>query len=130
MVKRVIKTGLVSIIVTLQGLLILTPGCRNSVKENVIIQNSGREGTDKGDVINLKSFQNSDSTWGFTIFVNSMPFRHYNKIPFQDSPSGFASEKDAKKVADLFIKMIKKGDSSPRLDKKAMDTLGITLNPE
>jgi hypothetical protein len=130
MVKRVIKTSLVSIVIMLQGLLILPAGCRNSVNEKAKIQNIEREVADKEDVINLKSFQNSDSTWGFTIFVNSMPFRHYNKIPFRDSPAGFASEKDAEKVANLFIKMIKKGDSSPQLDKKAMDTLGITLNPE
>ena len=80
------------------------------------------------DNINFRSFQNSDNTWGFTIFVNSMPFRHYSKIPYRSSSTGFISREEAEKVATLFVGMILSGDTSPRLDRKSADSLNITLN--
>jgi hypothetical protein len=79
------------------------------------------------DYINFRSFQNSDNTWGFTIFVNSMPFRHYSKIPYKSSSTGFVSREEAEKVAALFVSMIHSGDTSPKLDRKSADSLKITL---
>ena len=78
--------------------------------------------------VKFHSFQNPDSTWGFTIIVNSKPFRQYKNIPFKSSTSGFESRKDAEKVADIFSRMIRNGDLSPRLSKRILDSLGIIIN--
>ena len=77
--------------------------------------------------VKFKSFQNIDSTWGFTIFVNSRPFLHYKKIPVERSSYGFESQKDAEKVAELFVKMIRNGNMTPSIDLKVLDTLGILI---
>jgi hypothetical protein len=77
--------------------------------------------------INFHSFQNSDSSWGFTVFVNSKPYLQYRKIPFLKTSSGFRSKNDAEKVATLFINTIEKGDLTPELNEKLLDSLGISL---
>lgn len=78
--------------------------------------------------INFRSFQNSDKTWGFIIFINSMPFRQYNRIPYKRIPNGFVSREEAECVADMFVRLIYDGVQSPKLDKNSVDSLGITLD--
>jgi hypothetical protein len=78
--------------------------------------------------VKFLSFQNSDSTWGFTIFVNSRPYLHHKKIPFKKAKSGFSSKSDAESVAALFMKMIKNGNINPELSNNAIDSLGLTMN--
>lgn len=75
--------------------------------------------------IKFKSFQNLDSTWGFTIFVNSRPFLHYKKIPVSKAEYGFESRNDADIVAGHFVRMIREGNLKPSIDLKTLDTLGI-----
>ena len=77
--------------------------------------------------VKFRSFQNSDSTWGFTIFVNSRPYIHNKKIPLPSAVTGFRSKKDAENVADLFVKMIKNGNPNPQLNKNTLDSLGIQM---
>jgi len=77
--------------------------------------------------VKFKSFQNPDSTWGFTIFVNSRPFLLYKKIPVNKAKYGFDSKKDAETVAGIFVKMINSGNMKPSIDLKALDTLGIII---
>lgn len=77
--------------------------------------------------IKYLSFQNPDSTWGFTIFVNSRPFVRYKNIPVKRASSGFASKKDAETVAAIFVKMIRNGNLKPGIDLIALDTLGIVM---
>lgn len=77
--------------------------------------------------IRFRSFRNPDSTWGYTIFVNSRPYLHQKRIPFPGAVSGFQSKLDAEKVAALSVKMIRKGDLTPKLNKKAIDSLGIII---
>jgi hypothetical protein len=69
------------------------------------------------------AFQNSDSTWGFTVFVNSRPYLLYKQMPFPESGSGFQTRKDAEKIAGDFVKRIREGDLSPELDKATIDSL-------
>jgi hypothetical protein len=107
-------------------------GCSNSSgikpeKTNQSGQNKLSSTDGNPSYVRFSSFQNPDSTWGFTIFVDSRPFLLYKKIPVNKAEAGFASRKDAESVAALFLKMIKNGDSSPKLTKKALDTLGIIL---
>jgi hypothetical protein len=75
--------------------------------------------------VRFSTFQNPDSTWGFTVFVNSRPFLHYNKIPVNEASKGFVSRKDAESVAEVFVKMVKEGNTSPSISRKGLDTLGV-----
>lgn len=75
--------------------------------------------------IKYRSFQNPDSTWGYTIFMNSKPYLHYSKIPFKSK--GFPSKKEAEIVAELLVKMIKNGDLNPKLNKKLIDSLELNM---
>lgn len=114
--------------------VLLTTGCRSRVVSHGI--NLNRAATnqlpaseERSENINFRTFQNPDGTWGFTIFVSNMPYRHYNKIPVPGSESGFVSRKEAETVADLFVRLMSSGEHSPRLTRKALDTLDITLKP-
>ncbi len=69
------------------------------------------------------TFQNSDSTWGFTMFVKSRPYLHYKQMPYHGARCGFSTRSDAEKIAGVFTAMIRKGDISPELNKAAIDTL-------
>lgn len=114
------------------GLMLSVPACRysTSVKDNNQVGSELNKvsGSEEGAAyINYRSFQNSDKTWGFTVFVNSMPFRHYNRIPYRSSSTGFVSREETEQVAALFIKMINNGDHSPRLNRKMIDSLNITV---
>lgn len=132
MQKRFKNSGLVpfTLVLILEGLLLLSDGCRNIVSAG----NSNELRNDTFDensaYINFRSFQNPDLTWGFTIFINSVPYRHYNEIPFKNVHTGFISRTEAEKVANVFIKMIRNGESAPKLNKSSLDTLGITINKE
>lgn len=73
--------------------------------------------------VKFVAFQNSDSTWGFTLFVKSRPYLHYKRMPYPGAKYGFATRVDAEKIAAAFATMIKNGVTSPELDKVAIDTL-------
>ena len=114
------------------GLLLINTGCRNvmgSQEKNQINRDPDQEIRSDGypDYIKFRCFQNPDSTWGFTIFVNSRPYLSYDKIPVPKSASGFQSKTDAENVAGLFVKMIRKGDLTQTLNKKTTDSLGIVI---
>jgi hypothetical protein len=95
----------------------------NDLKSEGQIKLTSEEGY--SPYVRFSSFQNPDSTWGFTIFADSRPFLHYKKIPVNKSNIGFASKKDAETVAELFVKMIKEGNSSPKITRKELKALGI-----
>ncbi|MGE5419811.1 MAG: hypothetical protein ACM3UT_06465 [Chloroflexota bacterium] len=133
MLKQVtLKYGLkLFLILAVNWTFFLISGCRDSISDGgKIRQNSdmGIISTENSTYINYRSFQNPDKTWGFTIFVNSMPFRHYSRIPYNRVSGGFVSKDEADHVANLFVNLIKSGEQSPKLDRKSIDTLGITIN--
>ncbi len=120
-------------ILTLSGLLLLFSGCRNdgeSQKNNQTSRNPDQITGNINPPVYAKhsSFQNSDSTWGFTIFVNSKPYLLYKRIPVPDAVSGFSSKKEAESVAVFFVKMIRKGNLSPELNLKTLDSLRMVMN--
>jgi hypothetical protein len=94
---------------------------QNIAMEKVLVE-------DTPSYVKYISFQNSDSTWGFTVFLNSRPYLHHKKIPFRKAESGFHSKKDADNVADVFVNKIRNGDLNPELNKKIIDSLNINLN--
>jgi hypothetical protein len=71
------------------------------------------------------SFQNADSSWGFTVFVNSKPYLHYKQMPFSDSKIGFPTRNDAENIAAVFVKMIRNGDLTPELSHSTIDSLKL-----
>ena len=77
--------------------------------------------------VKYRSFQNPDSTWGYTIFVNSRPYLHYTRIPFMKNASGFLTKKDADIVAAVIVKMIQNGDMEPKLSKSIKDSLELKM---
>jgi hypothetical protein len=130
--NKVVFISLVSLVI-LSVFLLLANSSRNSYGnysknklDGNINQLFGSE--DYPSYINFRSFQNADSSWGFTIFINTKPYMHHKKIPFNKANSGFRSKKDADKVARLFTKMIQNGDLNPTLNKDALDSLEISMN--
>ena len=112
----------------LSDFLVLFIGCGNSMVE------TGKKSSD-GNLpqvtvsevnplyVKFRSYQTSDSTWGYTIFLNSRPYLHYTRIPFFKTGSGFTSKKDAEIVAGTIVKMIQNGDMAPKLNKRITDSL-------
>lgn len=103
---------------------------KNSMDKNVISDKQISQQTVYDETrayVKFRSFQNPDSTWGFTIFVNSRPFLLYKKIPVTKAKLGFVSRTDAEKVAGIFVKMINNGNMKPSIDLKGLDTLGIII---
>ena len=75
--------------------------------------------------VEFSSFQNPDSTWGFTVFVNSRPFILMNKVKLKKASSWFLTEGDPDKVAKFFVMIIKERNSAPELNSKLIDSLEI-----
>jgi hypothetical protein len=79
------------------------------------------------DDIKSKPFRNSDSTWGFTIYVNGKIYIHQQAISLPGSISGFLKEEDAVKTSELVIRKIKNHISPESFSRKDLDSLGIPL---
>jgi hypothetical protein len=75
--------------------------------------------------VKYRSFQNPDSTWGYTIIVDSRPYLHYSRIPYKSK--GFPLRKEAEIVAGILTKMIQNGDPNPKLSKKLIDSLDLQM---
>jgi Domain of unknown function (DUF4907) len=115
----------------LSGFLLLLSGCRNKMGEinKTVQENMSQAALSEIDpaLVTFRSFQNPDSTWGYTILVNSKPYLNYTRIPFLKSGSGFSSKRDAELVAGVIVKKIQNGEMTPKLDKKAIDSLELIL---
>jgi hypothetical protein len=126
--KRIL-ISLVAVVI-ISGFIFLVPHYRNFnghpkkfITETRFNRITGDE--DNSSYIKFRTFQNSDSSWGFTIFMNSRPYIHNKNVPVSGSNSGFRSKNDAEKVADLFSKMLRKGNLNPKINKNTLDSLGI-----
>jgi hypothetical protein len=120
-------------IILLSDLILLFAGCRHSEGEmdkELMNESLTNVSISEGYPVfsRFSSFQNPDSTWGYTIFVNSRPYLRVSKMPFKKARSGYRSKADADMVAGLYVKMIKAGDISPKLDKKTLDSLELKMN--
>jgi hypothetical protein len=114
-------------------ILIMLTGCRNtsSTLQKIELEKNLKQtilSEDNTAYLKFRSFQNSDSTWGFTIFLNSRPYLHVKKVPARRASTGFRSRKDAENVAELFVEMIREGDMTPKLNRKTIDSLGLIIN--
>jgi hypothetical protein len=119
-------------ILLISDLVMVFEGCRNTKGETIKENPDGNtEQQIVSDVnpayVRFSSFQNPDSTWGYTIFVNSRPYLRVTRTPFEKSGPGFRSKGDAEIVAGLIVKMIKNGDLTPTFDKKLLDSLEMIM---
>jgi len=120
------------LIVLLSDLVMIFAGCRNKIGEtekDIIERNKSEINIVEVNpaFVRFSSFQNNDSTWGYTVFVNSRPYLRQSRIPFKKSNSGFKSREDAEIVGRLVVKMIKNGDLTPKLDRKLIDSLEVEM---
>jgi hypothetical protein len=107
--------------------LLMFSGCRNNM------QIEDRTETRADDTyplfVKYRSFQNNDSTWGYTVFVNSKPYLHYSRLTYKNK--GFATKHEAEIVAGFLVKMIQNGDMSPKLSKNIIDSIELQMkHPE
>jgi hypothetical protein len=113
-------------------IILFFAGCRSGAGE--IEKGPGNEAK-SGEIISegyplyarFSLFQNPDSTWGYTIFVNSRPYLRVSKMPFKKTSSGYGSKEDAGIVADRYVKMIRAGDLAPKLDKRTLDSIELII---
>jgi hypothetical protein len=119
-------------ILLISNLLLLFEGCRERPGEIAESQTDVKRLQSITSEVNplfvkYRSFQNPDSTWGYTIFVNSRPYLHYTRIPLMKNASGFMTKKDADMVAAVIVKMIQNGDMEPKLSKSIKDSLELKM---
>jgi hypothetical protein len=126
--NKVFSVFLISILILSAGFL-LVYGLRSrygnhiKVDKNISFSRMGVS-EDVSSYVKYRIFQNSDSTWGFTVFVNGRPYIHQKRIPLNSAITGFRSKRGAEKVADIFVKMIRNGNLNPQLNKNMLDSLG------
>ncbi|MBS3914997.1 MAG: DUF4907 domain-containing protein [Bacteroidetes bacterium] len=80
---------------------------------------------DKKDSVNftLQTFQNPDSSYGYDIYQDSVKMIHQPHIPVLQGNRGFVSEIDAKRVGDLVIRKLNKGEIPPTIDSAEIITI-------
>jgi hypothetical protein len=103
--------------------LLMFSGCNNYVQKEEKTEIASNETNPL--FVKFRSFQNIDSTWGYTIFVNSRPYLHYSRLTYKKN--GFATKHDADIVAGLLVKKIQNGDMSPKLSKNIIDSIEIQM---
>jgi hypothetical protein len=108
-------------------------GCHNEhskIKDNEPKINSAIEsGFDiYPSTINYCCFQNADSTWGFTIFIDGRPVHYHRRIPVKDAVTGFKTKNDAEKVAGLFVERIKKGEKNPGITIDSLKVMEVIVD--
>lgn len=73
--------------------------------------------------IQAKIIPSEANTWGYDIFVEGKRFIHQPSKPGMPGNRGFATREKAKKVADLIIEKIKKGQMPPGVSVEEMKNL-------
>jgi hypothetical protein len=116
------------LILLLTVLVLLTEECRRSRSDDNKYRTRSVETksmVSDGYTVNVRfrSFQNSDSTWGYTIFLNSKPYMHFSGSPVKKTDIVFRSKEEAEAVAGILVKKIQNGEMAPRIDKKQLDSV-------
>jgi hypothetical protein len=75
--------------------------------------------------IEIKTYK-VDIGWGYDIYVDSKMAVHQPNIPALPGNSGFDTESDAKKAAELVVGKIKKNIVPPSLSAEELKSIGIT----
>jgi hypothetical protein len=75
--------------------------------------------------IRILNFQNADSTWGFTIYINGRPYIHQMMTPGIESIPGFSTKEMARGAGEIIVRKLKRGKIPAGLTKKELDSLGV-----
>lgn len=76
-------------------------------------------------LIETKTFQNEDSTWGYDVLIDGHIYVHQPSVPAVGGSAGFTSEADAKKVALLVVSKIKQNILPPSVTPEELKELGV-----
>jgi hypothetical protein len=94
---------------------------KSPAKENEEVQSNSKEPN-----IEISIFQNSIFPgYGYDIKVDGIPYVHQPNIPAVSGNSGFKTEEQARKVAELVKYKIKNKILPPTVELKELDSLGI-----
>ena len=73
----------------------------------------------------IKTFQNTDKTWGYDVFKNVKLLVHQPNIPAVPSFKGFSTKEKAEKTAGLVIKKIEQGEMPPTVTIEELKKLNV-----
>lgn len=73
----------------------------------------------------IKSFQQSDNTWGYDIYKNGKLTIHQPSIPAVPGNKGFAKKSDAEKTAELVIEKMKMGIMPPTITIEELKKINV-----
>jgi hypothetical protein len=74
--------------------------------------------------ISVNTFH-TDIGWGYDVLTNDSVYIHQEFIPAIQGRKGFASEEEARKIANLVIRKIKHRDQFPEITIRELDSSGI-----
>lgn len=79
----------------------------------------------KSKKVSYEIFQNSDSTFGYKILIDTKPYILQNTIPGVAGNRGFKNRKDAIAVSKLIINKINMGEKLPSISLNDLRRLKI-----
>ena len=79
------------------------------------------------DYYTIKSFQQSDNSWGYDVFRNGKLTIHQPSIPAVAGNKGFSKRSDAERMAELVIEKMKMGMMPPTITIEELKKI-IVLN--
>ena len=75
--------------------------------------------------IDLKTFKNDTTGWGYDIIVNDNPYIHQPHKPGMPGVKGFNTEEEAKIAGNFVISKIRKSAGMPMVNEHELDSLGV-----
>ncbi len=75
--------------------------------------------------VTFETYNNPGMGWGYKILMDGSVYVNQPHIPAVEGKNGFASEKDAKKIAELVANKVREGISPPTVSKDELRDLGI-----
>jgi hypothetical protein len=75
----------------------------------------------------LKTSQNSDGTWGYSIWRvgDNHPYINQTHIPSVSGVKGFSTQDKAVKAGNFVISKLQKNSGMPRVSPQELDSLGV-----
>lgn len=108
------------------ALLLLTTFCFVERGFKKSLETSIEEGIYKNtSTLGIEIIQSLNNTFGYDIHINNQNIIHQPHIPALQGNEGFKSEKDARKVAELVIKKLRKNIFPPTVSIEELDSLQI-----
>ena len=119
------------IILLLVSFFLAAGGCNHGRSRNLEVKSTAfpvdaDHPQEYSDNIKVRSYQNADSSWGFAVFLNGQLYIHQQVMPGTESITGFRTEKDALKVAELVAGKIRRHITPAGVSKEELDSLGIS----